>query len=52
MVVGVLHEHRVSKLYQPVGLREVLSRRSFQANREVNPFSKKRRASKLSVEDG
>ena len=52
VVARVLHEHRVSKLYQPVGLGEVLSRRSFQANREVNPLSRKPRSNKLSVEDG
>ena len=52
MVAQVLHEHKVSKLYQPVGLGEVLSRRSFQANREVNPLSRKPRSNKLSVEDG
>ena len=52
VVARVLHEHRVSKMYQPVGLGELLSRRSFQANREVNPLAKKPRTSKLSVEDG
>ena len=52
VVARVLHEHKVSKLYQPVGLGEVLSRRSFQANREVNPLSRKPRSNKLSVEDG
>ena len=52
VVARVLHEHRVTKLYQPVGLGEVLSRRSFQASREVNPLAKKPRTHRLSVEDG
>ena len=30
----------------------MLSRRSFQANREVSPLSRKPRSSKFSVEDG
>ena len=52
VVARVLYEHRTSKLYSPVGLGEVLQRRSFQSNGEVNPLAKRARTSKLSVEDG
>ncbi|CAE6943486.1 unnamed protein product [Symbiodinium sp. CCMP2592] len=52
VVARVLYEHRTSKLYCPVGLGEVLQRRSFQSNGEVNPLAKRARSSKLSVEDG
>ena len=52
VVARVLYEHRTSKLYSPVGLGEVLQRRSFQSNGEVNPLAKRARTNKLSVEDG
>ena len=52
IVARVLDEHRRTKLYSPVGLGEILSRRSFQSNGEVNPLSKKSRSTKLLVEDG
>ncbi|CAE7364819.1 Dnmt3b [Symbiodinium sp. CCMP2592] len=52
VVARVLHEHRVTKQYSPIQLGEILQRRSFQSNGEVNPLAKRSRSTRLSVEDG
>lgn len=38
VVARMWREHNVSKLYTPVGLGEIIQRRSFTASGDVNPF--------------
>lgn len=40
----IWHEHTVSKAYTPVGLGEILQKRSFTAAGEVNPLQKQNKA--------
>ena len=41
----IYHELHTSKMFTPVGLGEILARRTFQASGEPNPLSRKERAS-------
>ena len=43
----IWHEHTVSKIYTPVGLGELLQKRSFTAAGEVNPLQKQAKATQL-----
>ena len=43
----IWHEHTVTKTYTPVGLGEILQKRSFTASGEVNPLQKQTRATQL-----
>ena len=52
VLARIWHEHHVSKLYTPIGLGEILSKRSFTATGEVNMLAKNpKRASVLTIED-
>ena len=43
----VWHEHTVTRAYTPIGLGEILQKRSFTASGEVNPLQKQTKATQL-----
>ena len=52
VLARMYHEHNVSKTYTPVGLGEIVQRRSFTAAGEVNPLAKNvRKSTALSLDD-
>ena len=52
VVARMWHEHNVSKLYTPVGLGEIIQRRSFTASGDVNPLAKSsKKSSSLSLDE-
>ena len=50
VLARLIHERSVSKQRQPLGLGEVVSRRSFTATGEINPLSKRAKSNKLTIE--
>ena len=52
VVARMWHEHNVSKLYTPVGLGEIIQRRSFTASGDVNPLAKSsKKSASLSLDE-
>lgn len=52
VLARMYHEHNVSKSYTPVGLGEIVQRRSFTAAGEVNPLAKNvKKPTSLSLDD-
>ena len=52
VLARMYHEHNVSKSYTPVGLGEIVQRRSFTAAGEVNPLAKNvKKSTPLSLDD-
>ena len=52
VLARMFHEHNVSKTYTPIGLGEIVRRRSFTAAGEVNPLAKNvKKSPALSLDD-
>ena len=52
ILARMYHEHNTSKVYTPVGLGEIVQRRSFTAAGEVNPLAKTvKKSTSLSLDD-
>ena len=52
VLARMYHEHHVSKTYTPIGLGEIVQRRSFTAAGEVNPLAKSvKKTTALSLDD-